>query len=66
MTLNSVELSKIDLPENGRVDLDLPETVIRKLDHGQLVVRVTIAQCPPDIACGPSRHTIAGIRVEYA
>ena len=65
MTLNSVELSKIDLPENGRIDLDLPETVIRKLDHGQLAVRVTIARCPPTVGCGHNRHTIAGIRVEY-
>lgn len=65
MTLNSVELGKIDLPENGRVDLDLPETVVRKLDHGQLVVRVTIAQCPPAVGCGHSRHTISAIRVEY-
>jgi len=65
VTLNSVELSKIDLPENGRVDLELPEAVIRKLDHGQLVVRVTITRCAPDVGCGHDRHTIAGIRVEY-
>jgi hypothetical protein len=64
VTLNSVELSKIDLQADGRISLDLPEFAIRKLDRGQAVLRVTLAPCAPDLGCGPTGNHISRIRIE--
>jgi hypothetical protein len=64
VTLNSVELSKIDLQPDGRICLDLPEFAIRKLDHGQAVLRVTLAPCAPEVGCGPAGNHISRIRIE--
>ena len=64
MTLNSVELSRIDLQSDGLIRLELPEGTIRKLDLGHAVVRVTLAPCAPEVGCGPSGNLISRIRIE--
>jgi hypothetical protein len=64
VTLNSVELSRIDLQADGRISLDLPDFAIRKLDHGQAVLRVTLAPCAPEVGCGPAGNHISRIRIE--
>ena len=66
MTLNSVELGKTDLLEDGEIRLDLPDAVIRRLDHGRLTVRLTLMPCPPEVKCGPLGNKIASIRIEEA
>ena len=66
MTLNSVELSKADLPEDGKIRLELPEDVIRRLDHGYLTMRLTVVPCPPEVGCAPFGNRISNIRIEEA
>lgn len=66
MTLNSVELGRTDLQEDGRIELELSDPVIRKLDSGHLSVRLTVVPCPPDVGCGPWGNRIASIRIEDA
>ena len=64
MTLNSVELSKIDLQIDGRISVELPDLAIRKLDRGQAVLRVTLAKCPSEVGCGSKGNRISHIRIE--
>jgi hypothetical protein len=64
VTLNSVELSRTDLQQDGRIQLELPDDVIRRLSNGYLSLRLTVVPCPPEVGCGPRGNRIAGIRIE--
>ena len=66
MTLNSVELGKTDLFEDGKIMLELSDDVVRKLDHGRLTLRLTLMPCPSELKCGPFGNKIASIRIEEA
>lgn len=64
MTLNSVELGHTDVSKDGVIRLELPVEVIRKLNHGHLILRTIVVPCPPQRDCYPRGHLIHRIRIE--
>jgi len=64
VTLNSVELGKTDLLQDGRIRLDLSDSLLRDLERQRLNVRVTVERCPPEVKCGPGGCRISQILLD--